>query len=417
MDGHLTGRAFGAAVAIAAATAGGITPAPADRIDGASLSRCVAVEAAKLDFSGVLSVVQGGAHTTYARGLVAGAGSASIDRDTQFNIGSAAKMFTAVAIAQLIEAGKIGLDDPVGRTVGGLTPEAAAVTVRQLLTHSAGLGNYFTPENLPALAKARSLHDLLPLVATEKPAFPPGSRFSYSDSGFLLLGMLIEHVSGESYGDYLHAHVFTPAGMTSTGLEPASPPVRAVGMTAMPAPGAAPMLMRAGAEAKADSAGGSPPMRLQTGANDSPPPGPLRIAQEAAFRGSSAGGAFSTAGDMEKFFTALENGTLTSDASFRRLVTPQIVAAPADGEQAERDYGFGFGVGQFDHHRWFGHNGGAPGVNAEAAVFPDDQVSVVVLSNRDPPAATRLFRDLRAMLFAPSARQTCAAERRNAPAP
>ncbi|HZL00304.1 MAG TPA: serine hydrolase domain-containing protein [Caulobacteraceae bacterium] len=335
----------------------------------------MASAARALDFSGVVSVVRNGAMTSYARGLVAGPGSLPIDIGTRFNLGSAGKMFTAVAVAQLIDAGKVGLDDPIGRYVAGLTAEASAVTVRQLLTHSSGLGNYFAPENLPAMLEARTLGDLLPLVAAEKPQFPPGSRFSYSDTGFLLLGLMIERASGRSYGDYLQSHIFDPAKMASTGLAP--PPARAIGMTSMAAP------------------------------PGPPGPGPARPAPEAALHGGSAGGAFSTADDMQRFFAALTEGKLTSAASFRRLVSAQIVAAPATGDQPERDYGFGFGVGRFVDRRWFGHNGGAPGVNVEATVFPDDQLAIVVLANRDPPAATLLFRKLRAALFDPAVGKGC----------
>jgi CubicO group peptidase (beta-lactamase class C family) len=155
-------------------------------------------------------------------------------------------------------------------------------------------------------------------------------------------------------------------------------------MTAMSAPGQGP----------------SPPAAGQ--------PASLRPASEATLYGSSAGGGFSTADDMGRFFAALNRGRLTRAASLQMLVSAQIVAAPARGGQPQRDYGFGFGVGRLDGHRWFGHNGGSPGVNVETAMFPEDQVTVVVLGNRDPPTATRLFRRLQSALFEPAARQACA---------
>jgi CubicO group peptidase (beta-lactamase class C family) len=243
-------------------------------------------------------------------------------------------------------------------------------------------------------------------VAADKPQFPPGSRFSYSDTGFLLLGLMIERVSGQSYGDYLQSHIFGPAQMTNTALDPA--PARAVGMTAMPTPPEG-LVMR-GAEAgpaKGSAAGGDGPMLLRPAPGTLPPSGALRVADEAALHGSSAGGSFSTAGDMQKFFAALSQGKLTSVATMKMLVSAQIVAAKAQGAQPEHDYGFGFGVGRIDGHRWWGHNGGAPGVNAEATVFPDNQLSIVVLANRDPPAATMLFHELRTALFDPAKRQMC----------
>ena len=182
------------------------------------LARCMAQRAGP-DFSGIVSVTQPRGTTTWAHGNLAGPGSPEPDAGTRFNLASAGKMFTAVAVAQLIDAGKVHLDDAIGRHLDGLTPRTAAVTVRQLLTHSSGLGNFFVPENLPAIAKARTVSDLLPLVAAENPEFAPGARFQYSNSGFLLLGRLIETASGESYDKYLATHVFAPAGMVNSGLE------------------------------------------------------------------------------------------------------------------------------------------------------------------------------------------------------
>ena len=158
-----------------------------------------------------MSIVQPAGPTTFAQGA---------PENARFNLGSAGKMFTGVAVGQLIDAGKVRLEDPIGAQVKGLTSEAAAVTVRQLLTHTSGLGNFFSPENLVAIEKARTASDLLSLVASDKPSFPPGSRFQYSNTGFLLLGILVERVSGQSYGRYLDEHVFNPAGMVTTGLEP-----------------------------------------------------------------------------------------------------------------------------------------------------------------------------------------------------
>jgi D-alanyl-D-alanine carboxypeptidase len=336
------------------------------------LAGCIAAEADKLDFSGVVSITQPEGAATYAHGFVEKAGGPEIGADTRFNVGSAGKMFTAVAVAQLVDAGKVRLDDPIGLHVKGLTPEAAAVTVRQLLTHTSGLGNFFSPDNLKAIKKARTVSDLLPLVASDKPSFTPGSRFQYSNTGFLILGALIEHVSGQSYGQYLDLHVFGPAGMAASGLDPGPASTQAVGMTAMRGL-------------------------------------PLQPAPEAALHGTPAGGSYSSATDLQRFFAALLGGKLTSAAMLKELISPQVVAAQATGGRPQLDYGLGFGMGAVYGHRWFGHNGGAPGVNTEAAVFPDDRTALVVMSNRDPPAATNLFRKLQALLFDPAATKACTA--------
>jgi CubicO group peptidase (beta-lactamase class C family) len=341
----------------------------------APLTRCLAALARNLDFSGVVSILRPDGPTLFAQG---------VPDDARFNLGSAGKMFTAVAVAQLVDAGKVRLDVPIGAYVKGLTPEAAAVTVRQLLTHSSGLGNFFAPENLTAIEKARTASDLLPLVAADKPSFPPGSRFQYSNSGFVLLGILVERVSGQGYGEYLEHHVFKPAGMVASGLDPGPASTRAVGTTAM---------------SDRPQGPGGPPAR-----------GPLRPAREAALHGNPAGGGYSTASDMQKFFAALLGAQLTSAAMLKKLSSSQIVAVPANGASPELGYGLGFGVGTFQGHRWFGHNGGAPGVNVETAAYPDDGAIAIVMSNRDPPAASMLFRKLRAALFDPGFMNSCASE-------
>ena len=115
--------------------------------------------------------------------------------------------------------------------------------------------------------------------------------------------------------------------------------------------------------------------------------------------GTSAGGAYSTVGDLRRFFAALSTGRLLKPETARLLSTQQIVAAPARGDRPELGYGLGFGASRFEAHRWFGHNGGAPGVNAETMVFPDDDATLIVLSNRDPPMAARLLQAGREVMF------------------
>jgi D-alanyl-D-alanine carboxypeptidase len=369
---------------------------------GSALSKCIVKEAEKSGFSGVIAIAQPGGTISHAQGYMAGSGSAAIAPDAQFNLGSAGKMFTAVAVAQLIDAKKVALIDPIGRYISGLTPEASAVTVRQLLTHSGGLGNFFSPDNLPVLQKAKSLSDLKPLVVGDKPAFTPGSRFEYSNSSFLLLGLMIERVAAQSYGDYLKRHVFKPSGMTGSGLVPGARSKRAIGMTTMPE------MPPPGADGMPGPIGpyqGGPPPGPPPGPPGAlsglmlPPPGPLRPAAEAALMGNSAGGGYSNAPDMQRFFAAFLAGKLTSTAMRDMLMSPQIVAIPAKGDMPTRSHGLGFGVGSYKGHRWTGHNGGTLGVNVETMTFPDDQSTVIIMANRDPPVATALMRKVQSMLF------------------
>jgi CubicO group peptidase (beta-lactamase class C family) len=133
-----------------------------------ALQQCLTRAADEANFSGVMSASRGGRLEAFVvRGRLSGPGSAPIGSRTRFNLGSASKMFTSVAVGQLFDAGKIKLDDKIGLFVTGLTPEASQVTVRQLLTHSSGLGDFFRPDNMAAMMAARTAGDLLPLIAEE----------------------------------------------------------------------------------------------------------------------------------------------------------------------------------------------------------------------------------------------------------
>jgi D-alanyl-D-alanine carboxypeptidase len=397
------------------------TSALASTIGAKDLRTCIAEEARKADFNGVISVARPGGNVTYAQGLMGGLGSAAMLPNAQFNIGSATKMWTGVAVAQLVDAGKIRLNDPIGRYVSGLTHEASAVTIRQLLTHSGGLGNFLTPDNSDVTERARSLSDLKSLLLNEKPAFRPGSRSEYSNSGFLLLGLMIEQVSGKSYVDYLQQFVFEPAGMTGSGLFPGATDVRAIGMTNFLPPEEMERLMPPPPMGPRPKGRGGPPMRMppmgpppqgRIGPPMGPPPGqpdlnqipkgPLRPAIEATMMGTSAGGSFSTPEDMQRFFAAVLGTKLTSPAMRDALIGQQILLLPARGPLPAIYYGLGFSVASFEGRTWVGHNGGAPGVNFASMAFPNEQKTLIVMSNRDPMKADELARKIRPMLFDPA---------------
>jgi CubicO group peptidase (beta-lactamase class C family) len=266
--------------------------------------------------------------------------------DTQFRIGSMNKMFTSVATLQLVEAGKLRLDDPIGRYLPDYPNQdvASKVTVRHLLTHTGGTGDIFGPEFMENRLTLREHGDYVKLYGSRGLAFEPGARFDYSNYGFVLLGALIEKVSGMPYYEYVRSNVFQPAGMTSTDSLPENEPVpnRAAGYT-----------------------------RGESGwvANTDTLP----------WRGTSAGGGYSTVGDLFRFAQALESGTLISKATFAQALTPP----------GKEPYGFGFAI-QGEPFRSYGHNGGAPGINGDLRVFPELGYVLVGLSNLDPPAASHL---------------------------
>src|SRR5262249_53768355 len=162
-----------------------------------------------------LTVAQGG-ETIFdeCRGMAERSFGAKADRQTRFHIGSMDKMFTAVAIAQLVEAGKLSWD----ATLAELVPDypdretARKVTVWQVLHHTAGLGDFFVPEFFQNRERFVDPADYLDLIARQPKVGEPGKDWNYSNAGYVLLGRIVEKVSGEGYFDYMQHHVFAPAG-------------------------------------------------------------------------------------------------------------------------------------------------------------------------------------------------------------
>lgn len=259
--------------------------------------------------------------------------------NTQFCLGSMNKMFTAVGVLQLVEAGKLRLDG----VLADYWPDypnhdlATRVHIRQLLNHTGGTGDIFTQVYEQHRKQLRSPGDYVKLFGSRPLAFEPGSKFEYSNYGYILLGRLIEIASGEDYLTYLRKHVYGPAGMTHTDSPGRAGSLRAIGYT------------RAKGQLDSNAA------TLPAG-------------------GTPAGGGYSTVGDLLLFAKALHTG---------KLLSPQLVQQ-ATSDQSGHGYGFGFNVW---HEGAFGHGGGAPGINGELRI-PPDGYTVVVLENLDPPSAT-----------------------------
>lgn len=145
--------------------------------------------------------------------------------DTKFDMASLSKMFTGVAVAQLAERGKLSYHDPVIKFLPDYPNKQAAekITIHHLLTHTSGLVDYsekqdYRPARRAAGGRFKSLEDWLPFFAADPPAFEPGERDEYSNSGFIVLGMIVERASGQNYFDYVRDHIFRPAGMKKTVL-------------------------------------------------------------------------------------------------------------------------------------------------------------------------------------------------------
>lgn len=270
---------------------------------------------------------------------------------TRFRIGSMNKMFTAVSTLQLAQAGKLDVNDPMGKYLNDYPNKdvASKVTVHELLTHTGGTGDIFGPEFEAHRLELRTLQDYIKLYGSRAPLFEPGSRWEYSNYGFILLGAIIEKVSGQSYYDYVREHIYIPAGMTSTGSEPEDQAGtdRSVGYTKMDA----------GSEWKPNS--------------DTLP-----------YRGTSAGGGYSTVEDLLKFANALQQHKLLNAYYTELLTTGKVDARGAR-------YAYGFEDRTINGIRCFGHGGGAPGMNGDLKICPGPDYVVAVLANMDPPAASR----------------------------
>jgi CubicO group peptidase (beta-lactamase class C family) len=281
--------------------------------------------------------------------------------DTKFNLGSMNKMFTSIAIAQLVEQGKLSYTD----TLAKLLPDypnkevAAKITVHHLLTHTSGLGNYFNNKFMETSKdRFRAIADYLPLFVGEPLQFEPGARWQYSNAGFMVLGAIVEKVSGQNYFDYVREHIYKPAGMTNTDAYEmdSDTPNMAIGYTRM-------------------------------GPNGPVPDAPRRSNIFLhSFKGGPAGGGFSTVEDLHRFAVALRGYKLLSQ-KYTDIITTGKVSLPRD-ETAK--YAYGFQDEKINGHRRFGHNGGFPGINSELRIYPDLGYTVAVMANYDPPTASRV---------------------------
>ncbi len=255
--------------------------------------------------------------------------------DTKFNLGSINKFFTKVAIFQLIEQGKLSLDDAVGKRLPDYPNKEAAekVTISHLLDMQSGIGDFFGPKfDAAPKNRIRAIKDYLPLFADQPLKFEPGAGRAYSNGGYIVLGAIIEKVTGQSYYDYVRERIFKPAGMESTDSYEVDvvTPNLATGYT-----------------------------RNSSGVRVS------NVYTKPA-RGSSAGGGYSTAEDLLKFTVALKNNRLLS------------------ADQTKRILQGGVGVA-----------GGAPGINAALEMDRRGGYTIIALSNYDPPSATDVSQQIR----------------------
>ncbi|HRF60528.1 MAG TPA: serine hydrolase domain-containing protein [Fimbriimonadaceae bacterium] len=279
--------------------------------------------------------------------------------DTKFNLASMGKMFTAIAIGRLVDAGKLRFDTKIGEILPDY-PNATVrdqVTLRMLLSHSSGLGDMFTPAFVEGSKdRWKTVDSVLPLFQDEPLRFEPGKGQSYSNAGYVLLGKVIEKVSGQEYWRFLEEQVFDPLGMKDTGAfeMDRDTPNLAFGYTNEPLDGSVTL--------------GEPYNNLF-----------MHIA-----KGSPAGGSFSTVPDLLKFATGLRSGKLVRPATLRTMTTLS---------QGFPDYGLGFQLRPLPSGGMaYGHGGGFPGISGELIIYPGSGYTFVALANYDLEAMRAVAR-------------------------
>ena len=294
-------------------------------------------------FAGSLLLVRNGdAGFAKSWGTLDRDGDAPIKLDTPMFLASAGKMFTAVSVLQLLDAGKIDLDAPLGRYLTDYpNKDMAQVTIRQLLQHRGGTGDMgiLARDEGANRAQLRSIADIIAYNGDRGPSFEPGSKAEYSNYGFLLLGAVVERVSGQSYYDYVAEHVFKPAGMTHAGF-PDLDHLEGVAMG---------YTSFFGEEAELQS-----------------------MRSVLPWRGTPGGGGVASARDMAAFMDALQSGKLLSDASFKLAITP--------GDQPWS--GMGFVTGPAFLGNW-GHGGNSYGMDVAIHRYPGIDTDFVCLGARD----------------------------------
>jgi CubicO group peptidase (beta-lactamase class C family) len=311
----------------------------------------------------VLVAKDGVAIASKAAGLADKATGAPITLNTRFNLGSINKMFTAVAIAQLAQAGRLSFNDPISKHLPDYPNKevAAKVTIHQLLTHTSGMGMYWNDKFMAQREKLLTVAAHLPLFASDPLLFPPGEKFQYSNSGYMILGAIIEKISGEDYYSYVQTHIYKPAGMTDTGFyEPGREiPNLAIGYSKMSSDG----------------------KQLEEARDNT---------NTREVKGGPAGGGYSTVEDLVKFHMALRSYKLLNEEYTKLVTTGKVDAGGPIGR-----YAYGFGDKVFDGKHIVGHNGGAPGIAANFEMYPELGYTAVLLMNSDPPAMMPVIMEIR----------------------
>jgi len=278
--------------------------------------------------------------------------------DTRFRLGSITKQFTAMAIMILAERGKLSVQDPISKHLADSPKAWEPITIRQLLTHTSGIPSYTSfPQMMTRTVRLPATID--EVIATFKDKeldFQPGDKFTYSNSGYIVLGKIIERVSGTDYETFLRQNVFQPLEMNDSGYDHNSAilPRRAAGHVRM-----------------LNLIGNAPYIDMTWP--------------------HAAGALYSTVDDLARWDQALSAGKLVGPESYKEMFTPE-----------RSSYAFGWFVRTRDGHKEIGHGGGIHGFSSSILRYPDDKLCVVVLNNVVPTRTEQIGRDLAGIVLSDS---------------
>ncbi|KAF0248466.1 MAG: penicillin-binding protein beta-lactamase class C [bacterium] len=276
------------------------------------------------------------------------------DLHTKFRIGSITKQFTAMAIVMLQEKGKLNFQAPISTYLDEYPIAWQDITIHHLLTHTSGIADFTRdPDYKTAMRSTFTVNDLIARFKDKPLTFKPGYTFDYSNSNYILLGHIIEKVSGMPYEQYLQKYIFSPLKMENTGYDHNEKILlhRASGYTL-----------------KKDIVINAPFVDMSI---------PF-----------STGGLYSTVEDLLVWDKALYTDRLVSKKGLEAMFTP-----------VKMDYGYGWTIDSLNHHKCIRHGGWMIGFNNSIMRFPDEKMTIIVLSNIDSISANTIARDLAAILF------------------
>ncbi|WP_066795955.1 serine hydrolase domain-containing protein [Sphingomonas soli] len=319
----------------------GTSQAPAPRFPTAlEATFAAAFDKAQVVGAGLTLLRDGEVAGSYSHGRASIPFNIPVSEETLFHTGSVGKHVTAIGIVQLAQAGRLAIDQPVGRVVSGLPDWLAAIPIHNLLCHTGGVPDYeqgfdwdrpFTRETL--------------LKSVTKPDFAPGEAWSYSNSGYLLLGYALEAASGLSYGEYVRQKLFEPAGLPLARVDAAGSPI----------------------------AGRAEPYQLTSGKSAH------ALRMESGVSGSADGGLLFSARDWAPWERAVTGNRLAEAASMAAMYRPDVLRS---GRSA--GYGYGWFVDQVRGKPVHSHSGGVPGFITYVLRYPAARLFAVVTMNSEP---------------------------------